>query len=95
MVGCAGVGLDTVVRGSPNDPRVVWLENRLETPPGLPSVPRLEAIWPAGYRARFTPKLEVLDGWGNVMLRDGDAVHGACSVREGDPTEYFLVPPFK
>jgi hypothetical protein len=90
-VSCAGVGLDTVVRGSPNDPRVAWLENHLNVP-GLPSTPRLEATWPEGYRARFTPNLEVLDGWGNIVLRDGDPVSGSCGEIDGGQ---FLVPPFK
>ncbi len=90
--GCAGVGLDAVVRGDPNDPRIVWLENRL--PDSVASgASRLEASWPAGYRARFTPGLEVIDGFGIVVRRDGDAVTGACgSDQTGDV--YSLAPPF-
>jgi hypothetical protein len=89
---CGGVGLDAVVRGSPNDPRIAWLENHLAMPQGVPTTPRLEATWPAGYRARFTPKLEILDNWGNVVLREGDAVTGTCSA--GDSPSYYLAPPF-
>jgi hypothetical protein len=51
-------------------------------------------IWPAGYRARFTPKVEVIDGWGNVALREGDAVTGACGKRDADPPQVLLIPPF-
>ncbi len=91
---CAGVGLDAVVRGSPTDPRVVWLANQIAAP-GLGQRPRLEAVWPVGYHARFTPGLEVVDGWGNVVLRDGDPVSGACGPR-GDPlVEFVLSPPFR
>jgi hypothetical protein len=86
------VGLDTVVRGSPNDPRIAWLENHLGAPPGMATWPRSEATWPAGYRARFTPKLEILDGWGNVVLREGDAVTGSCSGY--DSGSFYVVPPF-
>ena len=91
---CGGVGLDAVVRGSPTDPRVVWLENRIHAP-GQGYVPRLEAVWPAGYRARFTPTLEVVDGWGNVAIRDGDPVTGACGPRGGSLSELVMVPPFR
>ena len=89
---CAGVGLvSTVVRGSPNDPHVAWLEQSIAAPGLAVVTQRIEAIWPQGYRARFTPKLEVLDGWGNVVLRDGDTVSGTCGPSDGG---YFLVPPF-
>jgi hypothetical protein len=83
---CAGVGLDAVLHGSPNDARVAWLENKL----GGQS--RLEVTWPAGYRARFNPKLEILDENGKVVLREGDPVAGACSV--GSDSVY-LEPPFQ
>lgn len=91
---CGGVGLDTVVRGGPIDPRVVWLENRTHAP-GQEFSPRLEAVWPAGYRARFTPALEVVDGGGDIVLRDGDPVTGACGPRGGNPPEFVMVPPFR
>jgi hypothetical protein len=84
---CGGVGLDAVVRGSPSDPRIAWLENHLG------GTSRMEATWPAGYRARFTPRLEILDGWGNVMLRDGDTVSGSCASGESNGGQ-LLVPPF-
>lgn len=91
---CGGVGLDAVVRGGPTDPRVVWLENRTH-PPGQEYLPRFEAVWPAGYRARFTPALEMVDGGGDVVLRDGDPVMGACGPHGGNPLELVMVPPFR
>jgi hypothetical protein len=82
---CGGVGLDAVVRGNPSDPRVAWLENR--------GGGNEEATWPAGYRARFTPKLEILDGWGNVVLREGDHVSGSCG-GVTDSGAINMIPPF-
>jgi hypothetical protein len=85
---CAGVGLEAVLRGSPSDPRVAWLENNI----GGQS--RIEVSWPAGYRARFNPNLEILDENGKVVLRDGDAVGGACGFDPDTGTAY-LEPPFQ
>jgi hypothetical protein len=85
---CAGVGLDAVLRGSPTDPRVAWLENNM----GVQA--RMEATWPAGYRARFSPSLEVLDEHGNVVIREGDTVAGACG-NNPDTGMLYLEPPFK
>ncbi len=78
---CAGVGLDGVIRGSPTDPLIAWIEGGGQ---------RLEAIWPAGYQAAFTPRLEVLDAGGRVVLRDGDRVAGGCDIGDG----IYLAPPF-
>ncbi len=69
---CAGVGLDAVLHGSPNDPYVAWLRSN------GPGAGRIEVVWPAGYRARFSPNLEVLNDRGIVVLREGDAISGAC-----------------
>ena len=85
---CAGVGGDAVLHGSPTDPRVAWLDDKL----GGQS--RMEVTWPAGYRARFNPNLEVLDENGNVVIREGDAVTGACGNNPGTGMLY-LEPPFK
>jgi len=90
---CAPLGLDAALRGSPADPRIVWLENRHADRQG--SRQRMEAVWPVGYRARFTPELEVLDGWGAVVLRDGDLVTGSCGERVGSPPQQVLLPPFE
>jgi hypothetical protein len=93
---CRGVGLDAVLRGSPDDPRVAWLESAQALPPGFPSPsgPPVTIVWPAGYRARFTPKIEILDADGTVVLRDGDRVEGAC-VNDPDTNTMYLQPPFK
>lgn len=85
---CAGVGLDAVLQGSPTDPRVAWLENNM----GGHS--RMDVSWPAGYRARFDPNLEILDENGNVVLREGDAVTGACGFNP-DTGAIYLEAPFK
>ena len=87
-VACGGVGLDAVLRGDRADPRLVWLENHIQGT----TVPRIEALWPAGYRVRFSPKAEVLDASDQVVLRDGDRVTGACAF---GPEGAYLVAPFK
>jgi hypothetical protein len=53
--------------GSPLDPRIAWLE---------PGGARL--VWPAGFSARFTPRLEIVDRDGSVVMREGEQVSGAC-----------------
>jgi hypothetical protein len=76
---CAGTGLDAVLHGSPTDAHVAWLDGeQVVGPLGEPEVVRLEIVWPAGYRARFDPNLEILDENGNVVMRDGDTVTGDC-----------------
>jgi hypothetical protein len=82
---CAGIGLDAVLLGSPTDPYVAWLVSQSA------GAPRTDVIWPAGYRARFAPDLEVLDEAGNVVLREGDPVGGACVHNSG----WYLQPPFR
>jgi len=84
---CAGVGLDAVLRGSPTDARVAWLEN-------TGTNARRDVTWPAGYHARFTPNIEILDENGSVVLRDGDHVEGACGYNP-DTGWTYLEPPFK
>lgn len=92
---CAGVGLDAVLRGSRDDPRVVWLEyNFAAWYSPDPAAPEPTILWPAGYRARFTPEIEILDATGTVVLRDGDHVDGACGNDPDTNTEY-LEPPFR
>jgi hypothetical protein len=68
---CRGVSLDAHVTGSPTDPRLAWLVSDRGG--------RQDVVWPAGFRARFTPKLEVLDRNGYVVFRDGDGVHEGCA----------------
>ena len=84
---CAGVGLDAVLRGSPTDARVAWLEN-------TGTNARRDVTWPAGYHARFTPNIEILNENGSVVLREGDHVEGACGYNP-DTGWTYLEPPFK
>jgi hypothetical protein len=71
---CAGVGLNAMVHGDPTDPKVAWLINRN----GGSEKARIEVAWPPGFRARFVPRLEVLDDTGRVRLREGDHINGTC-----------------
>ncbi len=74
--GCAvGVGLDAILHGSRDEPRVTWAIDRF-------SGTRVDIVWPAGYSARFLPDLQVLDGTGAVVAREGDLIVGTCG---GDP----------
>jgi hypothetical protein len=66
--------MGAVLRGDPSDSRVAWIQW-----PGQ----RVEAWFPAGFRARFTPKLEILDASGRVRARDGDPLDGGCPRAEG------------
>lgn len=48
---------------------------------GLDRVLRRQAgnlVWPSGFRARFVPKLKILDVSGRVVARDGDLATGEC-----------------
>jgi hypothetical protein len=71
---CAGVGLSVVLHGSPNDPRIARLESNVRG-----DLRRTEILWPAGYRARFSPSLEILNESGIVVLREGDAITAGCT----------------
>jgi hypothetical protein len=82
---CRGIGINAILRGDATDPRVAWLVSNLGT--------RLDVEWPAGYKARFSPKLEVLDASGTVVLREGDPVIGGCVTRQ--PGVLLLQPPFR
>jgi hypothetical protein len=66
---CSGVGLsDAFLRGDPNAPgEKVWLE-----PIGPGAGGPRQVIWPAGFRARFAPRLELMDASGLVIAREGD-----------------------
>jgi hypothetical protein len=67
----AGIGLEgATLRGDPHDWRVAWLDL------GRNGTRRL--VFPQGFTARFTPRLEVLDASGQVRFHDGDAIPGAC-----------------
>ena len=80
---CRGVGLDGILRSSPSDPRLFWMEDRTTRE-------RVELIWPAGYYARDDLGLEVIDGSDTFVGKAGDLVIGACVVSPAGN----LVPPF-
>ncbi|HJP89081.1 MAG TPA: hypothetical protein VJ850_08615 [Candidatus Limnocylindrales bacterium] len=69
---CGGVGFvgNFVLRGSAADPRQAWVIQ--------PDGRRMELVWPAGYSARFTPQLEVLDETSQVVAREGSIATGGC-----------------
>jgi hypothetical protein len=77
-VACAGVGYmgDVTIHGSTGDPALTWI---VFEPEGR----RENLLWPAGYRARFAPGLEVLDPTGHVVAREGDRVTGGCAMPPG------------
>jgi hypothetical protein len=55
---------------------VVWLQDRI-------TGRRIDVSWPSGFRAQFAPALVVIDRDGGVILREGDAIDGACVERNG------------
>lgn len=83
---CPGIGIDAILHGTSTDPRIAWITDRM-------SGRRVDVVWPAGYRARFAPLLEVLDARDDVVLREGDRVAGGCVT--GDPGVLELQPPFR
>jgi hypothetical protein len=67
LVGCGGVGGDdAVVHGKAGASDPVWIEPI----DGEPQ--RIEVGWPAGFRARFAPDLEIFDSTGELVAREGD-----------------------
>lgn len=82
---CRGVGLEGHVTGDPLDRRLAWVISDL-------GGQRIDVIWPPGYTARFTPRLEVVDQQGVVAYRDGDPVSGACTTGP-DAQGPLLIPP--
>ncbi len=76
--GCAiGVGRDAILHGSASDARVTWAIDNTEAG-------RIDLLWPVGYTARFSPQLEVLDGQGHVVAREGDQIIGSCLTQPED-----------
>jgi hypothetical protein len=74
---CGGTGTDATLRGDPLDPAVTWLDPN----PGFDWMGepwRHYVTWPPGFTARFTPRLEVIDPIGQVVMREGDHVEGSC-----------------
>jgi len=69
LLACAGVGFsDSILHGSQTATDHVWLE---AVDPHV-SPPVVAVRWPAGFRARFVPALELLDSTGVVVAREGD-----------------------
>jgi hypothetical protein len=66
---CMGVGFgDAFLRGDRTAAEPVWIE----LASGLGGNARRSVTWPAGFRARFTPRLELLDASGRIVAREGD-----------------------
>jgi hypothetical protein len=65
------VGKGGVLTGDAHDPRVAWLENDFATG-------RTEIVFPPGFTARFSPRLEILNAAGLVVARAGDHIDGGC-----------------
>jgi hypothetical protein len=83
---CAGVGISALLRGDAHDPVLTWVEDTT-------THTRRDVVWPVGYRARFTPRLQVLDASGAVVLRESDLIAGTCgSTADG---RFYLAPPFR
>ncbi len=85
-VGYRGVGISARLHGGTADPHIAWLV----TSDGI----RIEALWPAGYRARFSPNLEVLDPSGAIVsAKEGSsagaalrAIRTSCSSSRPSPS---------
>jgi hypothetical protein len=69
---CGSVGLAGAwsLHGAASDARLTWVT--------LPDGQRNEVVWPPGYRARFTPNLEVLNELDVVVAREGSLPTGGC-----------------
>ena len=80
---CLGLGAEgAVLHGDPTREGLTWLDINGE---------ERAILWPAGYRARFSPALEVVDNTGRVVLREGSSISGVCAGPEG---KVILRPPF-
>lgn len=68
--GCEGVGLlNATLAGDANDPHLAWL---------VQNGTRMDVVFPAGFTARFNPRLEIVDGSGAAVAHEGDVIDGAC-----------------
>jgi hypothetical protein len=70
------------LRGSPDDPRISWVE-RIDGR-------KMDIGWPPGFRARFMPNLEVLDTEDHVAARAGAVPSGYCAGPDGSLLTDFL-----
>ncbi len=83
---CPSVGLNVTLFGDAADPRVTWLVRDDGS--------RQDIIWPPGFTARFSPKLEVLDASGSVVFRGGDRIDGGCTAGPpDDPAKLLIIRP--
>ena len=73
---CAGSWYegDVRVHGSSEDPALTWIVFASDGH-------RENLLWPPGFRARFTPTLEVLDPFAHVYSREGDPAHDHCPMQ--------------
>jgi hypothetical protein len=82
--GDAGIGLDALLVGSPNESPDVWLQTR-------PSNDRIDVTWPPGTVAVFDGdafRVRLRDG--NMFHRSGDRITGGCG--EGRSGVVALIP---
>jgi hypothetical protein len=63
-IGCALMSLDGTIHGDRWASPPVWVDGDPEA--------HVEIVWSAGYSARFTPNLQLIDEHGNVVAREGD-----------------------
>jgi hypothetical protein len=79
---CAGGDLpgDVRLHGSPDEPRGAWMT--------FEDGSRKELVWTAGTSARFTPALEVIGPYGNVITSEGSRITSGCPV--GDASVLFV-----
>ncbi|HEY5434536.1 MAG TPA: hypothetical protein VIK13_04835, partial [Candidatus Limnocylindrales bacterium] len=74
-----------VLRGSATGPWLTWAE-------GIAG-PEMQLVWLAGYRAGFTPLLEVLAPDGTVIAREGAPITTACELGSRLVYPDGLIPP--
>lgn len=68
-----------MLTGNPADPRLAWLSTTT-------GAGRIDVVFPPGFRARFTPRLEILNDASQMVARDGDVVDEGCVVGpDGSP----------
>ncbi|HEX7399399.1 MAG TPA: hypothetical protein VF302_06485 [Candidatus Limnocylindrales bacterium] len=74
-----------VLRGSATGRWLSWAEGIVG--------PEMQLVWPAGYRARFTPLLDVLAPDGTVIAREGAPITTACELGPRLVYPDGLIPP--
>lgn len=74
-----------VLRGSATGPWIAWAEGM--------AGPEMQLAWPAGYRARFMPLLEVLAPDGTIVAREGTPITTACELGPRLVSADGVLPP--